>query len=318
MFARICAVGLLFVAVAGFAQDRRQYPDYLNTETPQTTEFDRLEIRSYTRQGWQVFGAGIPDTIEFRNPRIDAGTKFGRNNEILGVDYNTPSSRFRNVAPEDVPRTSQSFEAAGARPQSVDLDSVNKPMQGAVAGPQSLPIRRPVGFFERPGVMEQPLVSEESVIRTPVEQRWFRERGVRRGMDGPMGTPLPEQSGEVGGAIGVGGEDALRASGGTPRESALRNSGPPLQPLDPVQTQRKYEEKLEGMLLADPRVHLLSPVQISFQNGVATVRGVVTDQTNKVAVGQILLADPAVKQVNNMISVVPLNPAALPPPIDVR
>ena len=179
------------------------------------------------------------------------------------------------------------------KPSVASVPSANIPRQVDVADPRT--VRRPTGFFQRSGVWESSGVFDEPAA--PREQRWFRE---------PVGTP---STGVGRGAVAVGGDETHRA---TPQTELLRTPNPP---SNPEQVRRRFEEKLEGMLLSDPRVHLLSPVQVSFNGGIATVRGVVPNQTHKVAVGNILLSDPAVRQVNNMISVVPLDPSRNPSPI---
>ena len=76
----------------------------------------------------------------------------------------------------------------------------------------------------------------------------------------------------------------------------------------PVRTEaddyRMYIEYLEAQLLRNPDVNPLSPIQIDYQNGVATVRGVVPTPSARVAAGKILLADPNIRQVNNMLTFV--------------
>lgn len=76
---------------------------------------------------------------------------------------------------------------------------------------------------------------------------------------------------------------------------------PPL-PKTQAEQYEMFIEELEGQLLSSPDVTPLSPVQIDFQDGVATVRGVVPTPTARVAAGKILLADPRVKRVNNLMT----------------
>ncbi len=306
---------LLFVVVLSVLCGSGSAQDSATVQEPErTTDWDRFEVRSWTRLGPAVFGAGIPEKIEFENSRFSEGFRFGRNNSFLGVDYDAPGSRFRETSPGIARRSSEILSEKATKLQNADSASVNTPAPADVGAPQHVPIRRPVGFFQRPEIMESPTAADEAFLRTPREQRWFRESGGRQ--QGPRSEEPSSGGDAVGmGALGVGGETVLRRSGPNAATSPLRT---PVQdlPLNPEQTRRKFEEKLEGMLLSDPSVHLLSPVQISFSGGTVTVRGVVPNQVHKVAVGKILLTDPAVKQVNNMISVAPLDPNQNPPPID--
>ena len=62
------------------------------------------------------------------------------------------------------------------------------------------------------------------------------------------------------------------------------------------------EERLEELLLRSPEVNPLSPIQVTFGNGTATVRGVVPTPSARSAAGSILLADPRVAKVNNLLT----------------
>ncbi|MDO5554670.1 MAG: BON domain-containing protein [Planctomycetia bacterium] len=66
-----------------------------------------------------------------------------------------------------------------------------------------------------------------------------------------------------------------------------------------------FEEHLELLLLQSPLVHPLSPVQVEFRDGTATVRGVVPKQENRIEAGKVLLTEPRVLRVDNKLSVMP-------------
>ncbi len=72
----------------------------------------------------------------------------------------------------------------------------------------------------------------------------------------------------------------------------------------PEQMQKAFREYLEAQLLRSPDVNPLSPVQVVYQDGVATVRGVVPTPAARAAAGYILLADPRVSRVNNLMTCV--------------
>ena len=65
---------------------------------------------------------------------------------------------------------------------------------------------------------------------------------------------------------------------------------------------RKFEKNLEEMILSNPEVHLLSPVAVKFDNGTATVSGLVADQAGVAKAGEILLGAPGVKKVRNELT----------------
>lgn len=81
---------------------------------------------------------------------------------------------------------------------------------------------------------------------------------------------------------------------------------------------RLQEERLEAVLLGHASIHALSPIQVSLAGTTATVRGVVADQRSRLAVGSVLLGDPAIKQVNNLTTVLSDDPNQRPEPIDAK
>jgi len=277
----IAALFMLVICGVAFAQDDNPF-----RELDRTLDWDHFGSRSRSRFASQVFGEDALEKLDSKSIPLFRRSRLG------SVD---------NV-PESSPLTEQN-----RRPTIAAVPSANVPLQADVADPSSPPIRRPTGFFQRPGVLEpNGLLGEPA---TPREQRWFREPGGPREGAG-IGVP---EAGIGRGAVAIGGEEALRSAPNA-QTGTIRTPTP--TPLNSEQTRRKFEEKLEGLLLSDPNVHLLSPVQVSFNGGVATVRGVVPNQSHKIAVGSILLSDPAVRQVNNMISIVPLDPSKNPPPIE--
>ncbi len=83
---------------------------------------------------------------------------------------------------------------------------------------------------------------------------------------------------------------------------------PPTQEQIAAAKQRamqNFEANLEEMILRSPEVHLLAPVEVKFENGIATLRGMVSNEESKIKAGQILLTVPEVQQVKNLISVAP-------------
>lgn len=76
-----------------------------------------------------------------------------------------------------------------------------------------------------------------------------------------------------------------------------------------------FQEYLELMLLRSPEVNPLSPIQVTYSRGVATIQGIVPTDKHKLAAGQILLSDSRVKAVDNRLSVMPSDPNAPLPPV---
>lgn len=72
----------------------------------------------------------------------------------------------------------------------------------------------------------------------------------------------------------------------------------------PEEAERAFREYLEAQLLRSPDVNPLSPVQVDYSDGVATIRGIVPNPSARLAAGKILLADPRVTRVNNLMTCV--------------
>lgn len=326
----VCVIGI-------DAQAQREY------KTPEVAEFDRKmfeekverrkdelwrasddEIKDYldpvqsnvrTRFG-VVPMRKTPERLMNEHPRVPGAMVFGRNNRFLGINPDDPSLRIKPLPTGERSLPSDNF--SGQTLVVTEAASpANRPIQGDA--PSTGPIQRPIGFFERPGIMEPPpLVSEESLIRTPSEQRWFRDLGRRSDQPGLGGLadrdlPLPPHAQ----AVAVGGEEMLQRETSETSGASVSTIRQPTA-TDQAAQRRRFEQKLEGMLLSNPGVHFLSPVQVSFQNGIVTVRGVVPNQQHKVAAGNVLLSDPAIRQVNNLISIVPLDPSQNPAPIEPK
>lgn len=306
-------------------------------------ELDPFRGRVRSRLGMKSLDM-LSSEVENRTPRISSGAVLGRGNRQLGIDRNAPGSRIKPLPSLSAPSALAAESTEQRSPaQTVPVPSANTIAPSASGSYSPEPVRRPTGYFDRadtmPSMIESPpLIDQENIMRTP-EQRWFRDFGGMQensrenlnrnnpeiGLRGGFGrrpepisseNQIPSGGGE---AVSVGGpgmnqtlqqrqvsESNFRVD---PRRQAFENQQAAL---------RTFEQRLEAKLLGDPGVHLLSPVQVSFKNGVATVRGVVPSQAHKVAAGNLLLTDPTIKQVNNLITTVPQDPAQIPAPIEPK
>jgi hypothetical protein len=300
-----------------------------NTEPEQPTEWDFLRTEIQTRLGKARFDK-IPDTIEFDHPRFYRDFKTGRFNTWLAIEPDAPNFRFRSI-PEQLQQSQHRSDILPAEKTNKRIVSANTPVQADTSTnfpPQ--PIRRLPGFFERSGIMDATVLPEENPIRSSGGSRWFRDFNRNDHSGVPAGLSSRSQQNSDGNdyfngnAVVVGGELLQNKPASQPpvsatetnfrtnpvdRQSATRNQ---------AETLRRFEQKLEGMLLSHPSIHFLSPVQISFRNGVVSVRGVVSDKEHKIAAGNLLLTNPEVKQVNNLISVVPTDPIQITAPIEPK
>ena len=309
---------LIFIALLlpGFNFALGQDEDPFNRPREEPTGWSTFQPEMQGRMGKVKFGE-MPESLDFSNSRVSTdGFKMGRFNTFLGVDVDAPSSRLGNYK-RPVPRMPSEILAEKPAIPKPEVPSANIPVEAQVSASQSTPLRRHPNFFERPDVVEP--ATGESMIRTPAEQRWFRDIGRRPGligMDGRSRVPIPDGEAMMVGSEMLSQEQSATVSGTDSRFQAVQNRQ--ATAVEQARARRLFEQKLEGLLLGSPSVQFLSPVQISFQNGVATVRGVVPDSQHKVAAGNLLLGDPAVKQVNNLISTVPTDPGKLPAPIEPK
>ncbi|MDR2704316.1 MAG: BON domain-containing protein [Planctomycetaceae bacterium] len=304
-----------------------------NTESEQPNEWELLSTEVQTRFGKVRFGE-IPDTIEFDHPRFYNDFKMGRFNSWLAPKPDALNFRLRSIPEQQSQQSTPSSNILSTDKTNKRIVSANTPvLADTSANSTSQPIQRLPGFFERDGIMDSTVLPEKSLIRSSTGSRWFRDldRNDRSGLPGLSQQPQPN-SGENdhfgGNAITVGGEllqnrqtsQQISQSPISATETTIRTN-----PIDrqsaarnQAEARRHFEQKLEGMLLSHPSIHFLSPVQVSFQNGIVSVRGIVPDKDHKIAAGNLLLTDPAVKQVNNLISVVPADPAQIVTPIEPK
>jgi hypothetical protein len=82
-------------------------------------------------------------------------------------------------------------------------------------------------------------------------------------------------------------------------------SAPELLPGRSAEEKRvSYQEYLTTRLLETPAVNPLSPISVEFRDGVATVRGIVPTPSARQAAGNVLLAEPDVRRVENQLTCV--------------
>ena len=111
--------------------------------------------------------------------------------------------------------------------------------------------------------------------------------------------PLRDAGLGAGLGFGLGGDLGLDAN---LFENSLPTRQPVVQTPTPAETRQAFQGYLEAQLLRSPSVNPLSPIQVDFNDGVAVVRGVVPTPSARVAAGNILLADPRVRRVENKLT----------------
>ena len=88
---------------------------------------------------------------------------------------------------------------------------------------------------------------------------------------------------------------------------------PPMPMADPRgETTEQIQQQLQLLLLRSPQVNPLSPIEVTFQDGKATIQGVVPTETHRLEAGRILLTDSRVKSVDNRLTVPPADTPLTP------
>ncbi|GHT27680.1 hypothetical protein FACS18942_07320 [Planctomycetales bacterium] len=266
------------------------------------------------RFGEVQFGTLTPK-FDYSRQRLQGAGVFGSNNRILGLDTMSGTSRIRPQSVDEAAAPSRSAQdepvkykvapsANTVAPAAADLSRTER-FRTQPANPN---------FFEQPGIMDiTPADTPEN--RQPIEQRWFRDidamndTGANNTGTNNIGRNSAVQPADKNGlAVAVGG-----IQDNTPPASRTNSAAnPQFAPRPQYVSPRNFERQLEEMLITNPGIQLLSPVQVTYQNGTATVRGVVANQQNKVEAGKVLLTAQGVRQVNNQLTVVPLDPVRLP------
>ncbi|MDR0869712.1 MAG: BON domain-containing protein [Planctomycetaceae bacterium] len=247
----------------------------------------------------------IPDTLQFQHPRLTFSS-MGAFNHWVGADPELKTSRFRStkLPPRLLP---SDFLGENVDERETEENTVSNPPKTSSSGKtRNTPSRPPAepNFFEQPGIVNVPATEDPAML--PGEKRWFRDIG---GLD----KQNKKQTLFNGDAVSAGSE-LLNNANETGTPAAKINPG--TAAVNNAAALRRFEQRLELALASNPAVQFLSPVRVSYQNGTATVQGVVPSQTQKVAAGSVLLRDPSVKQVNNLITVLPADPALAPKPIN--
>lgn len=277
------------------------------------------------------------------------GIIYSPDGAFLGFDSNAGKSRFpayweqtpgpmpseANADMLELRQFKNSYNAAIA-----EQEPSTDPTQVSAVRPPSAPQREAI---PRSGVVEA--FPEQSVtdrnaepFRQPnaAQQVWMRggPRGNAKAQDGFSIAPgaYQQPNGAASAASPASGAPASSAAASSSADLGSRFIGGALPgagqetdaasmplpisrpPADPNAAIREY---LELMLLRSPTVNPLSPIQVTYANGRATVRGIVPAETNRIEAGRILLTDPRVQTVDNKLTVLPTDMnAPMPQPFD--
>lgn len=271
----------------------------------------------------------------------DNGLIFTPTGSFVGMNTSTRSSRFGQYW-EQSPAPSMPTESNLDLLENRMIQNQYADTAPQTPGPQQVSATRPAPFPTRTeqsqsGVVEAfPETSTlsrwtEQPFRQP-EQVWMRGSGSRAGGPNAMAdtggtssntslpnTSLPNASlpnmplaNGANLSANASGEADLGSGfigGAIPNADAVGGNAGVAVPISFAQRQmnpnQEIQEYLELMLLRSPMVNPLSPIQVLYDGGKATVRGIVPADINRLEAGRILLTDPRVSTVDNRLTVLP-------------
>ncbi|MDO5580080.1 MAG: BON domain-containing protein [Planctomycetia bacterium] len=281
------------------------------------------------------------------NTRLNTGAFFSQSGGFIGLNNNTSNSRFQpyweqssSTAPPSDPNEILDLLRNRKIRDQAKADQIEREAPKSVQATPQVPIP-----FNRSGngtayyssgehasdfgssSAQDPQNHQEYQRSTSPDSRqgtWIRSPGAGGSSGRPEPVPprtSPDGSREVDLGSRFAGNIAL-SSNNMP-ESANTANGPQAgmpvpAPLLPAQDPRvSFQEYLELMILRSPKVNPLSPIQVLFNNGTATIRGIVPSQEHRLEAGRILLSDSRVQKVDNRLTVLPSNfEQPLPAPFD--
>ncbi len=249
----------------------------------------------------------------------DNGALYDAKGRWIGVAGNAGSSRFKQTSSDEFYQTQRdnlglSDPTASATPPAASYEQPTPPAPGVYIDPRFRPVPQPRNVLAERTLAEaatgseqpqtQPAPASEQLQRQPPivprfrpNSQWFRAPALR-GPAVPAASPTPTAQ-----------PNGLRTVG----EAAPLEQAPVMQPILPPPPEatanlnrnavRKFELSLEEMILRSPDVHLLSAVAVKYENGTATISGLVTTKEAITKAGEILLTARGVKKVvNNLTS----------------
>lgn len=274
------------------------------------------------------------------NSRFNSGATFSPSGSFIGLSTNTPNSRFQSIPSQYNFQSGIDYSLYRDFVAMRQADSlpIDPPRQVQAQSPSLLPevprwTNAPYyasGQFDRDFSRSEQFVPDgyptEGPLRQPAvnQQIWMRGSGpvgsvpsaTNSGRQTPSSVEVVDLGSRMGGNLSQTMESALPPVQMIPI-GPNGGSGIPLAPPQQANPTASLGEYLELLLLRSPQVNPVSPIQVIFDNGTATVRGIVPTQSHRMEAGRLLLTDPRVKKVNNLLSVLPTNTTdPLPEPFD--
>ncbi|MGL4941611.1 MAG: BON domain-containing protein [Thermoguttaceae bacterium] len=263
------------------------------------------------------------------NSSFTKAFRFSADGFFRGYDINSDDTAiFRDVPPpEPVEALTREDVRAKKRPEP----SVNRPLDAPSGGSQQQTVSRPPSLLEqeyrRLNAEQQRFRDGEPSVPTfgqperAAQQRWMRDLGRPQpttspsiaGTSQPATTPStvpPQQPVSPAANVFVGNAQVVGGMITPPQMPAIPA---PTPRAANAQTGRGLERELETRLVTSPDVSLMSPVQVRLAGSTATLRGVVATEEQRAAASRVVLSHPAVQSVNNLMTVVPLDPSQIPP-----
>lgn len=265
------------------------------------------------------------------NSRFQGSAVFTPGGSFRGFSGSSPGSRFQsNLAPPTAgPGGTDYLQYREFLEQKRQGANPVTPIPEQVQAQSQSPLPYPVARRNRFSIYESEYMRENLGLtgdRLPPESVPAREGGQQQQlwMRNPANnaTVLPPATGMTGSPNLFGGGLNQPAFSGNDAMFQQPTGTPAPLPIPPAmsqptaaQLQESFREYLELLLLRSPNVNPLSPIEVRFQEGTATIRGVVPTQAHRIEAGRILLTDPRVKTVDNKLTILPTDPMQPLPPI---
>ena len=314
---------IILLTGTAFAQDGERRFGQNNPET-KMRDHPIIPYNTYGRFGQRTIRGSLVRT--YPNSRFsDNGAIYDERGRWIGMSANPETSRFKQI-PSDVYYRTQ-YENLRLSGQIADPTNPPKPLPvyeqptppvpndridprfREVPQPKNVLAERTLADSAPASVSntegqptQQPVIQRREPNPSSPDSRQSNSQWFRGGTGGATRTmPAPQtQQGDV----------RIVGNNGATENIAREQMIPPMMPIPTPQQNvkinqkmlRKFEQNLEEMILSNPEVHLLSSVSVKFDNGTATISGLVTDKAGVVKAGEILLGAPGVKKVQNELT----------------
>lgn len=249
--------------------------------------------------GARTFGETLrPETRNKMFP--NSGIVRGPSGNFMGRNQARPASMFRpNLTTDsELAAASRPAQIAEIVPQAQPL-AETEPWPVPGIEPTTVPMDGDLGdttVIPRPAPGQPPIEPPESVwIRSPEANGASAQMpGVAPGAAEGMPQGMVPMAGPAAG-------DGQPAAMDVPPEAIWMRAQPSAGPTLSAAENQRVALRLANLVVRSPSVRPVSPITVTYANGQATVSGMVADAHGRTMAAQLLLADPMVVKVRNLL-----------------